>query len=111
MANAKARNARPRPGARSARPLLVGEVLTLCGGNRIATGRLFDECAQVHSRGDDDLALHIMRAVFTAAGNKVSPERREAFFKGLDNNDATRILRKMAKDIGEGRVQPFQIGA
>ncbi|MBE3110242.1 MAG: hypothetical protein IMZ46_06975 [Acidobacteria bacterium] len=106
MSKQKGKGASPAKHIPQARPLLVTEILTLCGGNTMLAGELMNESFRQYKRGKKNFAKLVLETLLK--GDKII---RSKEFKQIDNNRATRVLRHVAKRMTERQVQQAQPAA
>lgn len=106
MSKQKGKGTSPARHVPQARPLLVDEILILCGGDQIAAGQLLNAIGKQYNLGKRDIAKFVLLKLLT--GDKII---RSKEFKQIDNNRATRVLRHVAKRMTERQVQQAQPAA
>jgi hypothetical protein len=88
-----------------ARGLKLDEFFILCGGSRDLMCRLL-----AGVEGKKEIHKFILER-FVNAMKTISVEDREKFLKLTDEDEATRLLRHMAREITAGKIQPARMCA
>lgn len=104
MSKQKGKGTSPVKHVPQARPLLVGELLTICNMDTAVAGRLLNRGFRKWKRGKKGFAKDILWMILKDEKD-VNGMRPEKAFRQIDENRATRILRAVAKRMAARQVQ------
>jgi hypothetical protein len=106
LTKSNGRAAQPKKGAEgNARPLTVNEVFTLCGGSTVVVGQVL-----IRARGRKDVSKSVVELLLEGEETLTAADRKR-ILGGMDEDEATRFVRRVVKKIADHQAEQAQPSA